>query len=232
MVGIAKPKDPPEGWHALWNLSTGDELLVQWESSTSGSGLSFSVINQQSTDSVVKLLEGRQMQYKVKKSGLSEETEHVPSEKSKQVEDKEEYGFITVVRFSEDNPVGQATALLNWKLMVVEFLPEEDAVFILLLCMSIIRSISEMKKEDVGSLLVRRRIKEAKVGDRDWGSVILHASSYSSSICSPYLQPWYWNAQEVMGSQGVDNIPRLPAPILTYTPAEGGDKLYKHGIID
>ncbi|MCD9560216.1 hypothetical protein HAX54_018715 [Datura stramonium] len=54
VVGIAKPKDPPEGWHALWNLSTGN----------------------------VKLLEGRQMQYKVKKSGFSEETEHVPSEKS------------------------------------------------------------------------------------------------------------------------------------------------------
>lgn len=53
MVGIAKPKDPPEGWHAFWNLSTGDELLVRWESSRSGSGLSFS-LNQQSTDSVVQ----------------------------------------------------------------------------------------------------------------------------------------------------------------------------------
>ncbi|XP_027773204.1 glycine-rich domain-containing protein 2 isoform X3 [Solanum pennellii] len=232
VVGIAKPKDPPEGWHALWNLSTGHELLVQWESSRSTSGLNFSVINQQSTDSVVKLLEGRQMQYEVKKSGLGEEIEHVPNEKLKQVEDKEEDGFITVVRFSEDNPVGKATALLNWKLMVVEFSPEEDAVFILLLCMSIIRSISEMKKEDVGSLLIRRRIKEAKLGDRDWGSVVVHASSYSPSISSPHLQPWYWNVQAVMGSQGVDNIPRLQAPVLTYTPAEGGDKLYKHGIIN
>lgn len=232
VVGIAKPKDPPEGWHALWNLSTGHELLVQWESSRSTSGLNFSVINQQSTDSVVKLLEGRQMQYEVKKSGLGEETEHVPNEKLKQVEDKEEDGFITVVRFSEDNPVGKATALINWKLMVVEFSPEEDAVFILLLCMSIIRSISEMKKEDVGSLLIRRRIKEAKLGDRDWGSVVVHASSYSPSISSPHLQPWYWNVQAVMGSQGVDNIPRLQAPVLTYTPAEGGDKLYKHGIIN
>ncbi|KAH0728441.1 glycine-rich domain-containing protein 2 [Solanum tuberosum] len=232
VVGIAKPKDPPEGWHALWNLSTGHELLVQWESSRSTSGLNFSVINQQSTDSVVKLLEGRQMQYEVEKSVLGEETEHVPNEKLKQVEDKEEDGFITVVRFSEDNPVGKATALLNWKLMVVEFSPEEDAVFILLLCMSIIRSISEMKKEDVGSLLIRRRIKEAKLGDRDWGSVVVHASSYSPSISSPYLQPWYWNVQAVMGSQGVDNIPRLQAPVLTYTPAEGGDKLYKHGIIN
>lgn len=231
MVGIAKPKDPPEGWHAFWNLSTGDELLVRWESSRSGSGLSFS-LNQQSTDSVVKLLEGRQMQYEVKKSGVGAETEHVPNEKLKQVEDKEEDGFITVVRFFEDNPVGKATALLNWKFMVVEFSPEEDAVFILLLCMSIVRSISEIKKEDVGSLLVRRRIKEAKLGDRDWGSVIVHASSYSPSISSPYLQPWYWNMQAVMGSQGVDNIPRLPAPVLTHTPAEGGDKLYRHGIID
>ncbi|XP_060219283.1 glycine-rich domain-containing protein 1 isoform X1 [Lycium barbarum] len=232
MVGIAKPKDPPEGWHSLWSLSTGHELLARWESSTSGSGLSFSLINQQSSDSAVKLLEGRQMQYEVKKSGLGEETEHVSNEKLKQVEDKEEDGFITVVRFSEDNPVGKATALVNWKFLVVEFLPEEDAVFILLLCMSIIRSISEMKKEDVGSLLVRRRIKEAKLGDRDWGSVILQASSYSPSICSPYLQPWYWNAKAVMGSQGVDNIPRLPAPAFTYAQGEGGDKLYKHGIIN
>ncbi|KAK4339693.1 hypothetical protein RND71_041155 [Anisodus tanguticus] len=232
VVGIAKPKDPPEGWDALWNLSTGDELLVRRESSTSSSGLSFSLINQQSTDSVVKLLEGRQMQYGVKKSGLGEETEHVSNEKLKQVEGKEEDGFITVVRFSEDNPVGKATALLNWKLLVVDFLPEEDAVFILLLCMSIIRSISEMKKQDVGSLLVRRRIKEAKLGDRDWGSVILHASSYSPSICLPYLQPWYWNAQAVMGSQGVDNIPRLPAPAFTYAQGEGSDTLYKHGIIN
>ncbi|XP_075094627.1 glycine-rich domain-containing protein 1-like [Nicotiana tabacum] len=230
VVGTAKPKDPPEGWHSLWYLSTGDELLVRSESSTSSSGLSFSLINQQSTDSVVKLLEGRQMQYEVNKSGSTEETENVPKEKLKQVEDKDEDGFITVVRFSEDNPVGKATALLNWKLLVVEFLPEEDAVFILLLCMSIVRSISEMKKQDVGSLLVRRRIKEAKIGDRDWGSVILHPSSYSPSICSPYLQPWYWNAKAVMGSQ--DNIPRLPAPALTYTQAEGGDRLYKHGIID
>ncbi|KAM3378045.1 glycine-rich domain-containing protein 2 isoform X1 [Capsicum galapagoense] len=232
VVGIAKPKDPPEGWHAHWNLSTGYGLLVRWESSRSSSGLSFSLTNQQSTDSMVKLLEGRQMQYEVKKSGLGEETEHVPNEKLKQVEVREEDGFITVVRFSEDSPVGKATALLNWKLMVVEFTPEEDAVFILLLCMSIVRSLSEMKKEDVGSLLVRRRIKEAKIGDRDWGSVIVHTSSYSPSICSPYLQPWYWNVQAVMGSQGVDNIPRLPAPVLTNTPAEGGDKLYKHGIID
>lgn len=170
------------------------------------------------------------MQYEVNKSGSTEETENVPKEKLKQVEDKDEDGFITVVRFSEDNPVGKATALLNWKLLVVEFLPEEDAVFILLLCMSIVRSISEMKKQDVGSLLVRRRIKEAKLGERDWGSVILHASSYSPSICSPYLQTWYWNAKAVMGSQ--DNIPRLPAPALTYTQAEGGDRLYKQGIID
>lgn len=64
-------------------------------------------------------------------------------------------GFVTIVRFTEDNPTGRTTALLNWKLSVVELLPEEDAVLVLLLCVSILRTVSEITKEDVGQLLVR-----------------------------------------------------------------------------
>ncbi|KAJ1385576.1 Glycine-rich domain-containing protein-like [Sesbania bispinosa] len=131
---------------------------------------------------------------------------------------------------SKDNPDGKATALLNWRLLVVEVLPEEDAVLMLLLCISILKSVSEMKKQDVGGLLVRRRIKEARLGTRDWGSVILHPSSWSSSIDSTYLQPWYWNAGIVMTCDAVDQLKRLPA--LSQSPVEGSDKLYKHGIIN
>lgn len=142
----------------------------------------------------------------------------------------EDEGFVTLVRFSEDNPSGKATALLNWKLLVVEVLPEEDAVFALLLCITILRSVSERRTEDVGSLLIRRRVKETKLGTRDWGSVVLHPSSLSSNnnISSPYILPWYWNAREVMSS-GETHAVR--PPVSSYSLVEGGDKLYKRGII-
>lgn len=150
-------------------------------------------------------------------------------EKEAEEEDDDDEGFVTLVRFTDENPTGKATALLNWKLLVIEFLPEEDAVLVLLLCFSILRSVSKMRKEDVGSLLIRRRIKETKLGLRDWGSVLLHpSSSSSSSITSPYIQPWYWNAKAVMAAS-TDNIPR--PPVQNYSLAEGGDKLYKRGII-
>lgn len=62
---------------------------------------------------------------------------------TKEVEDENEDGFLTVVRFSEDNPTGKATGLLNWKLLTLEFSPEEDAVLLLLLCMSIVKSVQK-----------------------------------------------------------------------------------------
>ena len=177
----------------------------------------------------VKLSVGRRMQYQrrnndSKNKGYEENTSI--EEENQRERDDEDDGFMTLVRCSEENPIGKATALLNWKLLVVEFSPEEDAVFVLLLCISILRSVSEMRKEDVGNLLVRRRLKEARLGDRDWGSVILHPSLCSLSISSPHLQPWYWNAKVVMAS---DDISRQPA--LNYSLVEGGDKLFKRGLI-
>lgn len=162
------------------------------------------------------------MQYRVKKSGLE-------TEKAKEgVEQDEEDEYVTMVRYSEENPSGKATALLNWKLLAVEVLPDEDTVLVLLICLSILRSVSEMKREDVGGLLVRRRIREAKSGDRDWGSVMLHPSQCSPSISSPYLHPWYWNAALVMTSEARD---QAVAPTSSnYSQAEGGDKLYRSGI--
>nr|XP_048324452.1 uncharacterized protein LOC107411832 isoform X3 [Ziziphus jujuba var. spinosa] len=228
VVGTATPKEPPEQWKAAWYFSTGDELLLRWGSSISMSGLGF-CLRSQATESTAKLLTGRRMQYRMRKDKSEYYNERSRNEEEVTEEDDEEEGFVTLVRFTEDDPDGRATALLNWKLLAVEFLPEEDAVFVLLLCISMLRSISDMKKEDVGGLLIRRRLKEAKIGTRDWGSVVLHPSSSSLSISSPYLQPWYWNAKAVMASDSAaDHITKQPA--FTYSPEEGGDKLYKRGI--
>ena len=175
------------------------------------------------------LLRGRKIyQDKIAKSVAEctdKETKSKLAEDEKEVDD----GFMTLVRFTEENPTGRATALLNWKLLVVELLPEEDAILVLLLCVSILRTVSEMSKEDVGSLLIRRRLKEAKLGARDWGSVVLHPSSLSSSSTSPYLQPWYWNANKVMAQHKDDSITRQLAS--NYSPVKGGDMLYEQGII-
>lgn len=227
MVGTATPKEPPEQWNAAWQFSTGDELVVRWETSMSISGLSFG-LRSQAAESTVKLLKGRKMQYQVKKAEPQDANGACRNGEEEKEEDKEEEGFLTLVRFTEDDPDGRATALLNWKLLVVEFMPEEDAVFVLLLCTSILRSVSDMKKEDMGSLLIRRRLKEAKLGSRDWGSVVLHPFSCSSSTSSPYLQPWYLDAKAVMESDGADRTTKPPS--LSYSPEEGSDQLYKQGI--
>lgn len=171
------------------------------------------------------------MQYEVQTSGLNKIcNEHDEESDEPKNFESEEDEFVTVIRFSDDNPTGKATALVNWKLLTVEVLPEEDAVLVLLLCISILRTISEIRKEDLGSLLVRRRIREAKPGDHDWGSVILHPSSYSPSISSRFLQPWYWNAETVMAAQTTEGVTQHSDMNLNYSPAEGGDKLYKRGI--
>ncbi|XP_021772832.1 glycine-rich domain-containing protein 2-like [Chenopodium quinoa] len=218
VVGTAQPKEISDGIMS-WCFSTGDELTVQWESTSSMEMLSLTLT--QNSDSYVKLLKGRKMQYEVSK-------EERKLRKTEEIEDEEE-GFVTVVRFSDENPNGKATALMNWKLLALELSPEEDAVFVLLLSLAILRSVSEMRKEDVGGLLIRRRLKEIKLGEKDWGSVILHPSSCStSSLPSPHLQPWYWNAKTVLGyDPGAEHILNQP----NFSVAEGGEKLYKRGII-
>lgn len=188
------------------------------------------------------MLKGRKLQYQAKKFNSKKEKAKENMKNGLEMDEEEDdydddddddndnEGFVTLVRFTEGNPTGRATALLNWKLLVVEVLPEEDAVLALLLCLSILRSVSEMRKEDVGGLLIRRRVKEAKQGSRDWGSVVLHPSC-SSDIVSPHLQPWHWNAMAVTAASNgaADNFTKQPA--FTYSPVEGGDKLFKRGII-
>lgn len=227
--------------------------MIQWDTSTPKAALSFSLTNPTSESSVrghfisylvrikfgfrfqiyfnmfqVRLLKGRRMQYQVGKK-LKERQNNSGVE-----EDKEEVGdgagFVTMIRCTDEDPNGRATALLNWKLLVIELLPEEDAVLALLLCVSILRSVSEMRKEDVGNLLIRRRVRETKIGLRDWGSIMLHPSSpKTSATYLPHLQPWYCNPEAVIASESVDHLTGQPAS--SYLPVEGGDKLYKRGII-
>ncbi|KAG7023996.1 Glycine-rich domain-containing protein 1, partial [Cucurbita argyrosperma subsp. argyrosperma] len=220
VVGTATPKQPLEEFKAAWKFSTGDELMVQWDTSTPKPAFSF-VLTNPTSESSVRLVKGQQKLYQEPRlDGEGQEEEE---------EDEDDDGFVTMIRYTNEYPTGRATALLNWKLLVIELLPEEDAVLALLLCVSILRSVSEMKKKDVGNLLIRRRMKETKIGLRDWGSIMLHPSSKSSTTSSPYLQPWYWNAETVMASNSVDHPTRQPAS--SYLPVEGGDKLYKQGII-
>ncbi|KAL5701073.1 hypothetical protein ACHQM5_026451 [Ranunculus cassubicifolius] len=206
VVGTAKPKDQSQD-KASWSLSTGEELTIH----KVASGFIFNLQNSTSTDSV-RLLAGRKMQYQVN------------NENETHGEEKED-GFVTLVRYAPGNPNGRATALLNWKLVVVEFLPEEDAVMVMLICIAILRSVSEMESKDMGNLLVRRRSKEHRIGMRDWGSVVMN----TGTTCSTHLQPWHWNANEVMAPVKEDHS--QVHMTFKYSPAEGGDKLYKRVIM-
>jgi len=158
----------------------------------------------------VRLLRGRKLQYQLKNDGAAK------------TPDEEEH-YITLVRYSPEHPDGKATALLNWKLLAVEFLPEEDAVLTLLLCIAIARTVSEFAREDAAGLLVRRRAREVKSGLREWGSVML-----PSSVASPHLQPWYWNAKEVLAPAEASVTGELAG---RYSPADGKDVLYKQSIL-
>lgn len=142
-------------------------------------------------------------------------------------EEEDDEGFVTVVRSTEEDPTQKATALIDWKHQAVEFLPEEDAVFVLLLSVSILRSVTQKRRQDVGKLLVRKRITEA-TGERDWGSVIVDASS--SNVSSPYVEPWYRNSGKVMAMEEKAQVARYPYPVRSYSNVDGGDNLYKHVI--
>lgn len=142
-------------------------------------------------------------------------------------ETNEEEHYVTLIRFSPENPEGKATALINWKLFAMEFLPEEDAVIVLLLCVAIVRTMSEVKQEDAGGLLARRRVREVKTGLRDWGSIML--SSPSSSYSSPHVKPWYWNASEVLAS--AETYAGIQHQTHRNSPSDGKDELYKQSVI-
>lgn len=104
----------------------------------------------------------------------------------------------------------------------MEFSPREDAAVIILMCMALVRTLSEIKREDVAGLLVRWRVQEMHVGLNDWGSVLL------PSATSVYLQPWYLNANEVLVS--AEKIGSAGAST-KYAACEGKEELYRQAIL-
>ncbi|KAI0518630.1 hypothetical protein KFK09_006066 [Dendrobium nobile] len=208
VVGVATPaREDSNDRKIVWSLSTGDVFTICWED-----GLSFQLQNESSDHSVV-LQEGRKLQYQVSENNPEEEEQ-----------------YITIVRSNPENPDGKATALLNWKLQAIEFLPDEDAVFVLLLNMAILRTISQIRREDIGGLLVRRRVREISPGIRDWGSVSLPAnSSNDHHLLLPHFKPWYCNnANEVLASAEAND---WRGQNHRYSPAVGKDELYRSSII-
>ncbi|XP_039114218.1 uncharacterized protein LOC120249688 [Dioscorea cayenensis subsp. rotundata] len=209
VVGTAAPKkEDLQDKKTIWCLSSGDVLTIEW-----GDGLNFLLENENSSESA-SLHIGRKLQYQMKEQRSIDET-------------NEEEHYVTLIRFSPENPEGKATALINWKLFAMEFLPEEDAVIVLLLCVAIVRTMSEVKQEDAGGLLARRRVREVKTGLRDWGSIML--SSPSSSYSSPHVKPWYWNASEVLAS--AETYAGIQHQTHRNSPSDGKDELYKQSVI-
>uniref|UniRef100_A0A0D9V0M6 GRPD C-terminal domain-containing protein n=1 Tax=Leersia perrieri TaxID=77586 RepID=A0A0D9V0M6_9ORYZ len=205
VVGTATPEKDHQDNEVVWCFSTGDVLTIKL-----GDDLNFFLRNE-SSEEEARLLVGRRLNYRVNKDSTSNDRN-----------DEEEY--LTLVRTLPDHPGGRATMLLNWKLLAVEFLPEENAVLALLLCMAIARTMTEIRREDVSRLLVRRRICEARVGQRDWGSVMLP----NSPSLDPHLQPWYRNAAHVLSSaQAASNGMML----IKNSPADGKDELYRKALI-
>ncbi|CAO2162419.1 unnamed protein product [Urochloa humidicola] len=201
VVGTATAMKDQQDNKVVWSLSTGDILTVHL-----GDELSFQLKSER-LEEEARLLVGRRLSYRVNTDGMSSNLN--------------EEQYLTLVRNSPDHHGGRATVLLNWKLLAVEFLPKEDAVFVLLLCMVIARTMTEIRREDVAGLLVRRRIGEARMGQRDWGSVML------PDLLSPdpNLQPWYRNAAQVLSSA------ETGAMLAKYSPADGKDLLYRQALI-
>ena len=106
--------------------------------------------------------------------------------------------------YTAQYPQGKATALFNWKVSTMEFLPEEDAVLILLLCKATVLTVADFGGDNLGNFLIKRRMKEAKPGSRDWGSVVIQ-----NLPSMPDLSFWYLNPRDVLGLPRVDEQPTL-----------------------
>jgi hypothetical protein len=104
----------------------------------------------------------------------------------------------------------------------MEFSPREDAAVIILMCMALVRTVSEIRREDIAGLLVHQRVREMPVGLNDWGSILLPAAT------SVHLQPWYLNADKVLVS--ADKMSSTGAS-MKYAAAEGKEELYRQAIL-
>ncbi|GLJ10870.1 hypothetical protein SUGI_0136940 [Cryptomeria japonica] len=189
VVGTATPiADDLENHRMTWELSSGEIFTIQmpiqqleWERH-----LEFTLKNTPKGKSA-RLLNGRKLQYQV--TGAK---------------DDEEEGFVTLVRYTAQCPQGKATALFNWKVSAMEFQAKEDAILLLLLCNATVRTVADFGGEgdSLENFFIRKRRKEAKPGNRDWGSVVIQNSRSIRDLTF-----WYLNPREVLGLPPVDTNP-------------------------
>lgn len=182
--------DELEQYKMKWSFSTGETLTIQmpiedleWERH-----LRFSVKG--NPLGMVRLLNGRHMQYEVPSA--------VP---------EEEEGFVTLVRYTAQARQGRATALFNWKMSAMEVLPEEDAVLVMLICTATQRGVADLGGRTLRNFYRRKAIRK-EIGKRDWGSVVMGGGQDVPSE----LMFWYVNPEEVLrvNLNEVDNEEVLP----------------------
>ncbi|KAI5064456.1 hypothetical protein GOP47_0021126 [Adiantum capillus-veneris] len=191
VLATATPLDDErEQYKMKWSFSTGETLTIQmpienleWERH-----LRFSLKGNRL--GVIRLLNGRHMQYEVPSS--------VP---------EEEEGFVTLVRYTAEARQGRAMALFNWKLLAMEVLPEEDVVLVLLICIATQRAVADLGAKTLRNLYRRKHVKKAE-RQRNWGSVVMGGGQEVPSE----LMFWYVNPEEVLGvdEAEMDNEEVLP----------------------
>lgn len=174
IVGTATPlAHELEEYKLSWAFSTGDTLIISrqmgdldWERH-----LEFTLRTSGPSAGLARLVNGRKLQYEV--AGATSE---------------EEDGFVTLIRYTPQSPQGRATALFNFKISVMEVVPEEDVLLVLLLCTATLRSIADFGGLTSGNVYTRRRAKENRPGLKDWGSVVLENGSKLSHLTSWHVK--------------------------------------------
>lgn len=179
ILATATPlNDELEQYKMKWSFSTGETLTIQmpiedleWERH-----LRFSLKGNRL--GVVRLINGRHMQYAIPSA--------VP---------EEEEGFVTLVRYTAEARQGRATALFNWKMSALEVLPEEDVVLVMLLCTATQRGIADLGGKSLRNFYRKKGIRKREK-QRNWGSVVMGAGEETPSE----RMFWYANPEEVLGA--------------------------------
>jgi hypothetical protein len=106
---------------------------------------------------------------------------------------EEEEGYVTLVRYTTESRQGRATALFNWKISAMEVLPEEDVVFVMLLCIATQRSVADLGGRILHNVYKRRTVRKQR-GKSDWGAIVMGEGKDTPPEC----MRWYVNPEDVL----------------------------------
>lgn len=190
IVGSATPlAHELEEYKLSWALSTGDTLIISRQMGDQDWERHLEFTLNTSRAGLARLVNGRKLQYEV--PGTTSE---------------EEDGFVTLIRYSPQNPHGRATALFNFKMSAMEIVPQEDVLLVLLLCTATLRSIADFGGLTAGNVYTRRRARESRPGLKDWGAVVLENGSKLSHLASWHMKAGEYSEEEEDGEDG-ENLP-------------------------